>query len=166
MRTSLILACGLSAAVLSSSPVLAQSKADQSFIKEAIQANLGEIQIGQLAQQKGNSDGVRSFGKMLTTDHSENNTKATQAAQSLNVTPPTTPSAEGKKTYDKLAKLSGPAFDRAFAKDMVADHKKDIKKFEKEAKSKDQTVAQYANDTLPALHKHLEAAQSLNKGAK
>ena len=166
MRTSLILACGLSAAVLSSGPVLAQSKADQSFIKEAIQGNLGEIQMGQLAQQKGDSDGVRSFGKMLATDHGENNSKAAQVAQSLNVTPPTEPSKEAKKTYDRLAKLSGPAFDRAFAKDMVADHKKDIKKFEKESKSKDQAVAQFANDTLPALHKHLDAAQSLGKGAK
>jgi hypothetical protein len=44
---------------------------------------------------------------------------------------------------------------------MVADHKKDIKEYERASKLKD-AAGSYANETLPVLRKHLEAAQSLN----
>jgi hypothetical protein len=39
--------------------------------------------------------------------------------------------------YDKLAKESGPRFDRAFASHMVMDHEKDIAEYKKEAKRSD-----------------------------
>jgi len=45
----------------------------------------------------------------------------------------------------------------------VADHKKDIKEFEKQAKGSDD-VASFAKDTLPTLKKHLQTAQSLKSG--
>lgn len=50
---------------------------------------------------------------------------------------------------------------------MVMDHKKDIAKFKREAAKKDDPLAQYASDTLPVLHKHLDAAEKIeeNKSA-
>jgi putative membrane protein len=48
----------------------------------------------------------------------------------------------------------------------VADHKKDIAAYKKETKSKNQTAAAYANETMPTLQKHLQTAQSLQKGAR
>lgn len=161
----LVLACGFAAA-LAASPAFAQSNTDKTFIRDVIQGNLAEIQIGKLAQERGASDGVRSFGQMLVTDHTENNAKATQVAEALKVTRPTEPNAKQRVTFNRLARLSGTAFDRAFASDMVADHKEDIAKFEQEQKSKDPTVASFAGETLPTLHKHLDAAQNLAKAGK
>jgi putative membrane protein len=43
---------------------------------------------------------------------------------------------------------------------MVADHKKDISEFQKEAKKND-AAGSFAKETLPTLQKHLEAALSL-----
>ena len=163
MRTISILTAGIIAAVLATSSAFAQ--ADQKFIKEAIEGNLAEVQMGQLAQKNGASQGVKDFGQMLATDHSQANTKATSVANSLNVTPPTEPNAKQKKDYDKMSKLNGAAFDKAFAVHMVADHEKDIAAYHKETKSKNQTVARYASETLPTLQKHLETAQSLRKGS-
>jgi putative membrane protein len=165
MKTSLMLALGLAAALLAT-PASAQSSADKSFIKEAIQGNLIEVQMGQLAQKNGASDEVKNFGKMLETDHSQANTKATQVAEGLKVAPPTEPSAKQKHTYDQMAKLTGAKFDREFATHMITDHKHDIAKFEKASKSKDQTVASFASETLPTLEKHLKAAQSISQGRK
>src|SRR5436190_19742346 len=164
MRTITILAAGIIAAAVTSS-AFAQG-GDQKFIKEAIEGNLAEVQMGKLAQQNGASQGVKDFGQMLATDHGQANTKAQSVAQSLNVTPPTEPNAKQKKDYDKMSKLNGAAFDKAFAQHMVADHKKDIAAYKKETKSKNQTAAGYANETLPTLEKHLETAQSLQKGGK
>jgi len=82
----------------------------------------------------------------------------------MGMSPPTEPNSKQKAMYEKMSKLSGDSFDRAFAKEMVADHKKDIKEYEKEAKKNDAAGA-YAKETLPTLHKHLETAQSLSGGA-
>jgi putative membrane protein len=165
MTRSLILALGFAAALLAS-PASAQSNADKSFIKEAIESNLAEVKMGQLAQKNGGSDEVKNFGKMLESDHSQANTKATQVAEGLKVTAPTEPNAKQKKTYDQMAKLNGAAFDRQFATHMIADHKQDIAKFEKASKSKDPNVAGFASETLPTLQKHLSTAQSISQGRK
>jgi len=120
--------------------------------------------MGQLADKNAKSDGVRSFGQMLQKDHSEANQKATAAANQMGMSPPSEPNSKQKAMYEKMSKLSGDKFDRAFAKHMVADHKKDIKEYEKEAK-KDDAAGAYAKEALPTLHKHLETAQSLSGGA-
>jgi len=146
--------------ILLGSVAAASAKSNQEFLTDAIQGNLVEISMGQLAQKNGGSDGVRSFGQMLVQDHSVANEKATSLAQTQDVTPPTEPEA---KQYDRLSKLNGQAFDEKFAKHMVADHKKDIKEFEKQAKGSDD-VASFAKDTLPTLKKHLQTAQSLESG--
>jgi putative membrane protein len=131
------------------------------FITKAIQGNLAEISVGQLAQQKGGSDAVKQYGAMLVSDHTKANTDAMSAAKSLGVTPPTEPTADQKKTHDKLAGESGAGFDNDFASDMVADHKKDVSDYQDIADHNKDAAGDYASKTLPTLKKHLEAAQSL-----
>lgn len=164
MKT-IILAAGLAVALIST-PASAQSSADKSFIKEAIQGNLAEVQMGQLAQKNGASDEVKNFGKTLETDHGQANSKATQVAQELNVTPPTEPNSNQKHAYDRAAKLHGANFDREFARHMIIDHKEDIVKYQKASKSKNAAVAGYASESLPTLQKHLKMAQSIAQGRK
>jgi putative membrane protein len=159
-----LLVAGIVAGVIASSPSFAQDKASQKFLKEAIEGNLAEVQMGQLAEKNGKSDGVRSFGQMLQKDHSAANQKAAAAANQMGMSPPSEPNSKQKAMYDKMSKLSGDKFDREFAKHMVTDHKKDIKEYEKEAKKNDAAGA-YAKEALPTLRKHLETAQSLSGGA-
>jgi putative membrane protein len=138
-----LLVAGIVAGLIASSPSFAQDKVSQKFLKEAIEGNLAEVQMGQLAEKNGKSDGVRSFGQMLQKDHSEASQKATAAANQMSMSPPTEPNSKQKAMYEKMSKLSGDSFHRAFAKEMVTDHKKDIKEYEKEAKKKD-TAGAYA----------------------
>jgi putative membrane protein len=159
-----LLMAGVVAGLIVSSPSFAQDNASQKFLKEAIEGNLAEIQMGELAQKNAKSDQVRSFGQMLQKDHSDARQKATAAANQLGMTSPNEPNSKQKAMYDKMSKLSGDSFDREFAKHMVADHKKDIKDYEKAAKKNDAAGA-YAKEALPTLHKHLETAQSLGGGA-
>jgi len=141
------------------------SKADQSFLKEAIEGDMAEVKMGELAQQKGQSQDVKQFGQMLQDDHGKHLQQAQQQAQQMGVTPPTQPNAKQKAMYDHMSKLSGAQFDKAFAQGMVKDHKQDIAKYQKEAKSKG-PLAQFAQQTLPVLQKHLQTAQSIqNSGA-
>ena len=145
--------------------MLCPDAASQKFLKEAIEGNFAEVEMGQLAKKQASSDGVRSFGDMLEKDHSAANQKATAAATSLGMTPPTSPNKKQKADYEKMSKLSGAQFDKMFATHMIADHKKDIKDYEKAGKKKD-AAGSYATETLPTLRKHLETAQSLSAGNK
>jgi putative membrane protein len=142
-------------------------KAAQTFMTKAIQGNLAEVAMGQLAQKQGESAEVKSFGQQLVTDHSAANQKATSLASGMGMTPPTEPSKKHQAEAAKMAKMSGAAFDRAFAQHMVADHKMEIAEHRRAAKMKNDAVAAYATESLPILEQHLQTAQSLTKaGAK
>jgi predicted outer membrane protein len=140
----------------------AQDRPSKKFLTEAIEGNYAEVQMGQLAQKNGNTDEVKSFGKMLETDHDAANQKATQVAQSLAISPPSGPNKKQKADYEKLAKMDGAAFDKMFAEHMIKDHKKDISEYRKAAKIRG-AAGEYASNTLPTLQKHLDTAQSIQK---
>lgn len=158
---------GMSAAValgLMGGAAFAKEPASKAFITKAIQGNMAEVSMGQLAQQNGQSDAVKQYGQMLATDHGAANEKAQAVAQQMNVTVPTEPSRKQKADMAKMQKLNGAAFDKAFAQHAVMDHKKDIAEYTKASKMKGDPAGDYASQTLPDLQKHLEAAQALQKG--
>src|SRR5438477_7922260 len=126
----------MSLAILTICLASAASAAEKPFLKKAIEGNFAEIQIGQLARQKGQNDGVKKFGQMLSDDHAAANQKAIDAAKSMGMTPPDGPNAKQRADYEKMSK-SGAQFDRDFAMHMVADHQKDIAEHKKEAKQAD-----------------------------
>jgi predicted outer membrane protein len=134
---------------------------DETFLQTAVGINLGEIQVGQLAQSKGSTAGIRDFGSMLATDHSASNREAVSLASKLHITVPTDPSPEDMRTYNQLQGKSGADFDRAFAQAMVDGHQKAIKLFTDEATSGTGDLKAYAERTLPTLQKHLATAQQL-----
>ena len=162
ITTALLLA---GTAIVSSAADKVQSTAPsaqtQEFLREAVHGNLAEVKLGQLAQKKGQTDGVRSMGAMLEKHHSKANIEATQVAQQLKVAPPREPSAEQKATYDRLAKLSGAEFDKEFIKEAVNAHQKTIKKYEEAQAQVDNPAAAYAKETLPVVRSHLKMAQDL-----
>jgi putative membrane protein len=126
----------LAALIGSSASAAAANRLDQKFIDNAIQGTLAEIRMGQLAQQKGQSEDVKSYGQILVADHTATNDQAEKVADQIGVTPPTEPSAKQNAMYDKMSKLTGAEFDRTFARAMVADHKKDIAEYKRESERK------------------------------
>lgn len=140
------------------------SMADTHFAKEAAQGGMAEVKLGQLAQDKGNSDSVKSFGKRMVDDHSKAGDKLKDVASKENIMLPTDISAKDQATFDRLSKLSGAAFDRAYAKDMVKDHQTDIAAFQKEANGgKVDSLKVFASETLPTLQEHLKEAKEMMK---
>ena len=138
----------------------AQDQQAKTFLTEAIEGNLAEVQMGQLAQKQATTLAVRSYGQMLEQEHTVANQKARAAANATQVTPPTQPNSKQKADYDRLSQLLGAAFDEQFADHMVMDHKEDIQKYEKAA-SMNNAAGTYAKEALPTLRKHLQNAESL-----
>jgi putative membrane protein len=107
--------------------------ADAHFAKEAAQGGMAEVKLGQVAQEKGSNDSVKSFGKRMVDDHPKAGDKLKEVASRESITLPTDLSAKDQATYDRLSKLNGAAFDRAYARDMVKDHETDVAAFQREA---------------------------------
>jgi putative membrane protein len=166
MSTRTVFAAAIAALVTAFTlPVGAQESADAKFLADAIRSDIAEVRLAQLAEQRGYSEEVRKFGRMLSADHGTSRGKTADLAKSLKVAAPTQPSADAEKKYEKLATLSGEAFDRAFVDAMIAGHEEAIAKFKKEAESAgDSEIRLLATETLPTLEQHLMTARSLNNG--
>jgi putative membrane protein len=133
---------------------------DQAFVTEAAQGGLSEVDLGHLAVKQAKSKDVKSFGQHMIDDHSRANDELKQLAAKKKWDLPKDVGAENKATMDRLSKLSGEAFDKAYMSDMVEDHVKDVSAFEKEARSaKDPDLKAWAGKTLPTLRHHLSMAR-------
>lgn len=154
----------IAAVILGGSALAAGSASGAEFLKKAIEGDNSEIMLGQLAQQKGASAGIRDFGQTLVQDHTQAKQQAEMVAQSMGVTPPTQPMPEASREEKKLQGMSGAAFDREFARYMVQDHRKDIGDFQRQAAKHKGPVSNLARQTLPTLHKHLDMAEKLQRG--
>lgn len=137
--------------------------ADRHFVTKAAEGGLMEVELGNLAQQKASNDAVKQFGQRMVTDHSKANDELKSLAQQKGVTLPTEMDAKGKAMKARLEKLSGEAFDKAYMKDMVTDHTKDVSEFEKASNTaKDNDVKTWAGKTLPTLQDHLKQAKEVH----
>jgi putative membrane protein len=140
---------------------------DKTFMKKAAEGGLAEVQLGQLAQQNGQSQDVKDFGQRMVTDHTKANDQLKQIATEKGVTLPTDLNSKDKAEYNRMSKLQGDAFDKAYSKMMVSDHKKDVAEFKREANSgSDPDVKNFASQTLPTLQEHLQMAEKMNGSAK
>ena len=156
-----------SASTMKSGAATSMPAADKAFVEKAAIGGLAEVSMGKMAQEKGSSDQVKQFGSRMVEDHSKANDDLKQVASSKGITLPTDLDAKHKAKIDKMQKLSGAQFDRAYMDDMVADHKEDVAEFKKEANSgKDSDVKAFAAKTLPTLEDHLKMAQSTDAAVK
>jgi putative membrane protein len=135
---------------------------DASFYKKAAEGGLAEVQAGQLAQSKGNSQQVKDFGAMMVKDHTAANDKLQQLASSKSITLPTTASVGQMASKAKLEVLSGEAFDKSYVKGQIKAHRDTIALFRKEISSgQDADAKAFASATLPTVRSHLKAINAI-----
>ncbi len=133
---------------------------DQSFVMEAARGVMLAVVLGRLAASQASNDDVKKFGQRMVDDHSKANNELSALAQKKNITLPKDLTSAEKATRDRLAKLNGAAFDKAYMRDMVRDHSNDVAAFSRESKSgKDADVKAWAGQTLPTLEDHLKQAR-------
>jgi len=135
---------------------------DQRFIKEAAEGGMAEVELGKLAVQKASSDDVKQFGQRMIDDHSRANNNLKQVASVLGINLPQHLSARDEATKERLSKLSGDQFDKAYVRDMVKDHKADVAAFRTESSTgRDASLKSFATQMLPTLRDHLKNAENI-----
>lgn len=146
------------------SPSARAAMADEGFAKEAALGGMAEVKLGQLAQNKGSNEAVKGFGARMVSEHTEAGEQLKAVAKKERITLPSVLAAKDQSTYDQLSKLTGVEFDRAYAEDMVKDHRQDLLAFQRETNhGKDDLVRGFASQTIPMIREHLKQAKEMLK---
>ena len=141
----------------------AQEMTDPQFVSLAAMSGLAEVQLGRLAAERGGRASVQRFGERMALDHGAMNAELARLAERKGIRMPTTLDDPHGHDIDRLTRLSGHDFDRAYMQHMVADHLKDIAHFERQAQAgTDPDLKTFAAGALPILRQHLEMARSVN----
>ena len=137
---------------------------DKRFLSQVSQASLLNVALGKMAAEKASSDAVKQYGQKMATDHERGIEIVKRVAARDGVPLSSDLDSKHKERLDKLAKLSGPQFDRAYVKDQLKSHQRMVSYFEGEADNGTDTAAKkLATNMLPAVQKHLEDVKELNK---
>jgi len=168
-----VILVGTLAAAMAAAPAFASGKkakktakpmSDQTFVIDAAKGGMAEVELGKLAQDKAASTEVKNFGKRMVDDHSKANDELQSLAKNKNITLPPDLDPKDKALRDRLSKLSGAAFDRAYMNAMLSDHRKVVSEFKRESTAgKDPDVKAFASKTLPTVEEHLKLAQDTTK---
>lgn len=143
------------------------SDREEKMIKQLAEANMAEINAGKLAQDKAQSEEVKSFAKKMVDDHTKALDDLKQIAQSKGVTLPTEPNKQQMAMEKKLEGLSGEQFDRQYMKQAGdRSHKQTHQLLQKAAKAEDTDLKNYATKTIAAVEGHQQMAKETERGLK
>jgi len=141
-----------------------QAAIDKIFVKKAMQGSIAQVQLGQLTLEKSNNDQVKQFARKMIDGHTKLNEQMKPVAQQLHVDIPTEVSKKDKALIGKMQALSGAAYDQAYIKNMVRDHKQDLSEFQMEASNgRDPSVKDAAMQGSKTISEHLQMAEQLAK---
>src|SRR4051812_46702949 len=129
--------------------------ADKTFVMKAAEGGRAGVENGRVAAEKASSNDDKKISQMMGDSHKKTNDQLKSVAQQKGITLPTDTDAKHKAEKDRLSKMSGDQFDKAYMQSMLKDHMKDVSEFKKESTSgKDNDVKNFASQTLPTLQTH------------
>lgn len=137
---------------------------DTKFLIEAAEMQIEDINLGKLAQQKGNTSHVKELGMMMEKDHTKTLNELKLLAQSKFVTIPTESTKDSQETYRELNEKTANDFGKAYSKMMVEHHEDAIELFEETSTSSDDPeIRVWTSNKLAGLRTHLQHAEASKK---
>nr|WP_314569689.1 DUF4142 domain-containing protein [uncultured Pseudomonas sp.] len=161
MTTQLMKKMGLTFVLIAGSVSTAMAATSNSFVDNAAEGGITEIEAGKLALQKSSSADVKTFAQHMVTEHTKANQELATLAKKLDIEVPDD-AALTDKAKKAILEMRDESFDQAYANNQVAAHEKTIELFKKESTSSDNAeLKAFATKTLPTLEAHLKAAKEL-----
>ena len=159
-----LLAVGLLIAVHRVNAAGTVSATDRDFMLSAAQGGMTEVQMGNLAYEKGMSVGIKEFGQRMVKDHTSINADLKALAAQKNVTLPDGLDEKHLALVSNMSTLSSTNFDNAYTACMIKDHKMVLKAFKAEsAGTTDMDVKNFVDQTIPIVEDHLKSITALQK---
>jgi putative membrane protein len=149
-------------AILPGAPVAPLTSGDAQFVQSQMEGNMAEYQAGQLALQRSRNQDVRNFAQKMITDHTYAQDTLAPIVQAHQIQSPGTLSEPHREMLDQLAKLDGPAFDRAYVDGMVRAHAVMVDELNAQLiHGQDQHINAWVQNTRSIVLQHSEIAQQL-----
>ena len=124
------------------------SAKDKTFMQKAAKGGMMEVAMGKVAEEKGQSEDVKAFGKRMVADHSKANDELMALAEKKGVK---LPSEKPMKEWTS---------DKGYMDMMLKDHEKDLAEFKDEASNgSDPDLKKFADRTAKIVQKHLDLAK-------
>jgi len=134
------------------------------FMAEAFSGNMVEVQLGQIAQEKAQSQDVKDFGMRMVKDYGSANDELKRIARGMNARFSTTLKPKHKEILDKLSRISSAEFDKQYMRQMVRDHAEDMSAFSKAVQEvKDPDLNGWTKKTLEVIEQHFQQAKTIAK---
>ena len=138
------------------------SSRDKNFINQAAQVGMLEVQLGQLATQRGSTNTVKQYGQRMVNEHTQANQQLMQLATQKGVTPPTNLDNQHKAVMNRISNLSGANFDDAYMRVMIDSHNQAIALFQAQSQQgQDPDLKAWATKLVPNLQAHLQMANQM-----
>jgi putative membrane protein len=162
------------------------------FVSQAAEAGRAEVELGQLAAERAQSNDVKQFAQMMIRDHSKANDEMKQRVAGHDVKMPAQLSEKHQMLMTRLRTLRGAEFDREYMAAMVEGHQEAVNLLEGRARNTqprapssqgqsprsetgapgatgtggtaqlDTAVDQWAAKNLPVVQQHLKQAQQIH----
>ena len=138
------------------------SSRDRTFVMQAGQLSMMEVELGRLAVQRGSSAGVKQYGQEMVEEHTRANQELMQLVMQKQVELPTEMSTQNTATIDRLSELSGTSFDTAYKQAMIDSHNQAIALFQAQSQQgQDPQLKAWATQKLPNLQAHLKMVNQM-----
>jgi putative membrane protein len=138
------------------------SSKDRTFVMQAGQLSMMEVELGRLAVERGSSPGVKQYGQEMVEEHTRANQELMQLAMQKKVELPTEMSTQNTALMERLSGLSGKSFDAAYKQAMIDSHKQAIALFQAQSKQgQDPQLKAWATQKLPNLQAHLQMVNQM-----
>jgi putative membrane protein len=141
--------------------------ADRGFVEDQLALGTAEIELGRLAQQRGQHADVKEFGAVMVEHHQKAADELRPIANQFTTgeAAARTPDAgDHKDLMEELSSLSGRDFDRKYIQEMIDDHEEGIDDLEGKAENASSPeVKAWAAKTLPTMRQHLERARTIKE---
>ena len=145
-----------------SGQLAADMRADNEFIREVTADNMLQVRLAELAQRKAQSSAVKHFAERIASDHNrlQDDWVNLVSVNGQQFKPGMGPKHRVK--LDRLEKLSGRAFDRAYMTTEMKEHRGYINYFETEGRAAHSNqVRELVRRELPMLHTHFNQAKQI-----
>ncbi|WP_192822266.1 DUF4142 domain-containing protein [Rufibacter sp. LB8] len=140
----------------------ANSQADKNFLASAASSNQLEIKLSELAQQRSANLEVREFAKLMVQQHTKFSNELKGVAQQMRLTYSTNLTQGHQTRYDKVVKMTGAGFEKAFVQEMEMLYQQDIAIYQQAgSNSTNFALRAYALKNTPILQGHLRLATQL-----
>jgi putative membrane protein len=141
---------------------------DLDFVLKAASGGMEEVALGELAEQKAQSEQVKELAALIAQEHTTANQELMQVAESKGIQVPKTTSPASQTVAASMSELNGPEFDLAYVMQQQGAHLATIALFDFAANhAMDPDVKAFAQKYLPKIQAHTrkieETAQGLTK---